>query len=254
MQNIWIVGASAGIGESLALKYAQNKNNVAISARNSQKLDEILLKMNEFSGQNSNNLSLPLDVCDKKQIENAFEEIIAKWGKIDLFIFMSGIYQPMKALEIDAKLAKETINVNLTSIFDFLPLLIAQMQKQKGGKIALTASVAGYRGLPNSLAYGASKAGLINLCETLNSELASENIEVCVINPGFVKTRLTDKNNFKMPFIIDANEAAEIIYREIKTKKFEIHFPKKFTFFMKILKILPNWLFLKITRKIAKNS
>jgi len=133
-----------------------------------------------------------------------------------------------------------------------LDVVIKKMLVQKSGHIALVASVAGYIGLPKSMSYGASKAALINLAETLYAELSHFNINVSVINPGFVKTRLTDLNNFKMPAIIEAEEAAQIIIKDLEAKKFEIHFPKKFTIWLKILRILPYSLMLFFTKKIAK--
>lgn len=252
MKNIWIIGASAGIGRDLALEYAKNGDNVAISARSSDDLNKLEKEIVKAQGLSKKfqNFNLPLDVLKKSEVKRSFNKIIKNWQKIDAFIYVSGIYKPMKSTEIDVEFAKKTIDINLTSVFDFLALIIPQMQKQKSGQIALTASVAGYRGLPNSLAYGASKAAMINLGETLYSELKPENIDISIICPGFVKTRLTDKNSFKMPAIITSEEAAKIIYRDLKKKKFEIHFPKKFTFFMKLLKIMPNWLFLKIAQKI----
>ncbi len=250
MKNIWIIGASSGIGRDLAIKYAKYGNNVIISARSEENLQELLRDMSKKSSVRQRHYAMAFDVTKPTKVKSVFKEIESKFKNIDLVIFMSGIYKPMSATKIDAKLAKDIINVNLTSVFDILALVIAKMEKQNYGHIALTASVAGYRGLPNSLAYGASKAGLINLAETLYSQLKSKNIDVSVINPGFVKTRLTDQNNFKMPFIIKTDKAAEIIYKELEKKKFEIHFPKKFTYIMKFLQILPNFIYLKLASKL----
>ncbi len=242
--NIWIIGASAGIGHQMALQYLQAGHNVAVSARDENSLN----KLREYK----NCLALPLDVVDEKAVKKSFEIILRKFQTIDLFIYGSAIYKPMKACEMDVEFAKKTIDVNLTSVFYFLDLVVKKMREQKSGHVALIASVAGYRGLPNSLAYGASKAGLINLAESLYAELKPCGIDVSVINPGFVKTRLTAQNNFKMPFLLEAKDAAKIIIKGLKAKKFEIHFPKKFTFFLKFLRILPNFLFLKIAMKIDK--
>jgi short-subunit dehydrogenase len=240
--NIWIVGASAGIGREMALQYLQAGHNVAISARDENALNEMR--------KHKNCLILPLDVVDEKAIKKSFEILLRKFQKIDLFIYGSAIYKPMKALQMDFEFAKKTIDVNLTSVFYFLDLVAKKMHEQKSGHIALIASVAGYRGLPNSLAYGASKAAMINLAESLYAELKPCGIDVSVINPGFVKTRLTAQNNFKMPFLLDTKSAASIIIKGLKAKKFEIHFPKKFTFFLKFLRILPNCLFLKIAMRL----
>jgi short-subunit dehydrogenase len=158
----------------------------------------------------------------------------------------------MSSYEIDLAEAKKINDVNFVGALNCLDVVIKKMVEKKSGHIALVASVAGYVGLPKSLAYGASKAALINLAETLYAELSHFNIDVSVINPGFVKTRLTDLNKFKMPAMIGTEEAAQIIVRELKAKKFEIHFPKKFTIWLKILKILPYSLIFFLTKRIDK--
>ena len=147
--------------------------------------------------------------------------------------------------------AKQTIDVNLNGFLNLLNVITPQMVKQKSGQIAVIASVAGYCGLPKSFAYGASKAALINLCEGIYPELQKHGIAISVINPGFVKTRLTDKNSFKMPFIISVKSAAEEIVKGLQKRQFEIHFPKKFTFFLKVLRLLPYRVFFFITKKIV---
>ena len=128
------------------------------------------------------------------------------------------------------------------------------MLDQQSGHIAVIASVAGYRGLPQSLAYGASKAGLINLCEGIYPELKAHNLNLSIINPGFVETRLTSKNKFAMPFIVSSKQASEYIYHDLESNKFEIHFPKKFTIIMKILRILPYQIYLKIITNIYQKN
>jgi short-subunit dehydrogenase len=247
----WIIGASHGIGESLAKKYFESGFDLAISARSEDKLKSI---RNEILSANQNSsgqiLVSKTDVSEAASIQSSADEIIAKFGRIDLVIFCSAIYQPTKAIGFDLDESLKTINVNLNGAFNLLHVILPQFTKQNSGHIAFVASVAGYRGLPQSFAYGASKAALINLCEGIYPELKRLNIDVSVINPGFVKTRLTDKNSFSMPFIITPQKAAEIIYQGLEAKKFEIHFPKIFTTFLKILRILPNFIFLKIVSKI----
>lgn len=235
--NIWIVGASAGIGRELALLYRDQGHNVVVSARNKEALEEIC---------DDKISALPFDVLDFEACQLAFDGVLARLGEIDLFIYNSGIYQPMNCDNFDVDYAKKTVAVNFSSIFHFLPRLV----EEKCPHIALTASVAGYFGLPNSMAYGASKAAMINLAQGLYGELKRKNIAISVINPGFVKTRLTDKNDFAMPFIIDAKQAAQIIAKGLARKKFEIHFLKKFTFLMKFLGLLPNFLLLAILKRI----
>jgi short-subunit dehydrogenase len=246
--NIWIIGASQGIGRELAISLARQNHNLAISARGESELQNLIA---QFPNP-ENHLCLPFDVLDAAKIKNSFDQIINKWQKIDLFIYASALYKPMAATAIDVDFAKQTLNVNFGALIDCLALIIPQMQKQKSGHIALIASVAGYRGLPNSFIYGASKAAMINLAETLYAELKPLNIAVSVINPGFVKTRLTAKNKFKMPFLITPEQAANEIIKGLEAKKFEIHFPKKFTYILKFLRIIPNFLFFKIAAKLTQ--
>ena len=245
--NIWIVGASHGIGKAVAEKYLAQGHKVAISARSSESLIAITSKSKVSK---LNYTVLPFDVLDRDAIKAAFNEIINCWQKIDLFIYGSAIYKPASINEIDTDYAKKTIDVNLTAVFDFLGLVIPHMVQNQSGHIALIASSAGYVGLPRSYAYGASKAAMINLAQGLYSELSENNIDISVINPGFVKTRLTDKNDFSMPFIITPDQAADSIIRGISKKKFDINFPFRFTFILKSIALLPNFMLLTILKMI----
>jgi len=247
----WIIGASHGIGEALAQKYFAAGFDLAISARSEEKLKSLrneILGGGKISGEI---LAVKTDVTETVSIQAAQDLIIEKFGKIDLVIFCSAVYYPTKAINFDLEKARETIDVNLVGALNLLHVILPQLTKQGDGHIAFIASVAGYRGLPQSFAYGASKAALINLCEGIYPELKRQNINLSVINPGFVKTRLTQKNLFSMPFIITSKQAADEIFRGLAAKKFEIHFPKKFTYLLKFLQILPNFLFLKIIKKIT---
>jgi short-subunit dehydrogenase len=160
----------------------------------------------------------------------------------------------MSIENFNLKFAQEIINVNLISALNFIELIIKKMLQQKTGHIAVISSVAGYRGLPNSMAYGASKAALTNLFEGIYPELKSNNIFLSIVNPGFVATELTAQNNFKMPFLISTKQASDYIYQGLERKDFEIHFPKKFTFIMKFLRILPIKIYLKVINYIYKKQ
>lgn len=245
--NIWIVGASHGIGRSVAEKYLEQGHKVAISARSSDALLEIVEKSKVSK---LDYMVLPLDVLDVNAIKASYQNIIRNWQKIDLFIYGSAVYKPSSINKIDTQFAKKTIDVNLTAIFDFLGLIIPHMQQNHSGHIALIASSAGYVGLPKSYAYGASKAAMINLAQGLYPELSNSNIDVSIVNPGFVKTRLTDKNNFTMPFIVTSNQAADCIIKGIAKKKFDINFPFKFTAILRSIAVLPNFLLLSILKNI----
>jgi short-subunit dehydrogenase len=239
----WSIGASSGIGEALAKELASRGETVCISARNADALHTL---HSSLSG--SGHVVLPLDVSDRQAVAQAAHVLSGKFPRIDRVIFMAGLYTPMAFGSIDLAEAERIIAVNLTSplyvIETMLPLLLAQ----GGGQIALCASVAGYRGLPKSQPYGATKAGLINLAESLASEVPKQ-IDVRVINPGFVESRLTDKNDFKMPMRISPEKAAKAIADGLNRSGFEIHFPKAFTRIMKLLSYLPNSLYFALMRR-----
>ncbi len=254
MKNCWIIGASSGIGYETAKKYYQQGWNVIISARRVEKLQS--LKQEIIPNENSSNQIeiFAFDVCDHQNFLNSSNQIFEKFSKIDLVIFAPAIYKPMTLKDFDLKLAQEILNINLNSALNFIDIIVKKMIFLQAGQIAVIASVAGYRGLPKSLAYGASKSGLINLFEGIYPELLANKIDLSIINPGFVKTDLTAKNNFKMPFLISSKQASDYIYQGLERKDFEIHFPKRFTFLMKILKILPNIFYLKFINYIYKND
>ena len=254
MKNCWIIGASHGIGEALAYKFYSQGHNLILSGRDVEKLDLIKrdLSQKNDSEKRLGKVSVSqLDVTNSESLAKSLAQIIAEFGKIDLVIFCSALYQPMSVIDFDLEMSKKIIDVNLSGFLNLLHLVVPQMVKQNAGHIAVIASVAGYCGLPKSFAYGASKAALINLCEGIYHELKQKNIALSLINPGFVKTRLTDQNSFSMPFIVSPDEASEEIYQGLNEKKFEIHFPKKFTFLLKFLRLLPYRFFFFLTKKIS---
>ncbi len=251
-KTCWIIGASHGIGEALAKKYFAHGFDLMISARNKQKLQQIREEILSQNLEAKNQILVSaLDVCDVDSLQKSCDEILQKASRIDLVIFASALYQPSLAMNFDLQKAQEIFAVNFGGALNLLHVILPKMRHQNFGHIGIIASVAGYCGLPKSLAYGASKAALINLCEGIYPELKAHNIDLSVINPGFVKTRLTAQNSFAMPFIVTPNQAADKIYEGLEAKKFEIHFPKRFTYFLKFLRILPNFIFLKIIKKIS---
>ncbi|MCE2687425.1 MAG: SDR family NAD(P)-dependent oxidoreductase [Rickettsiales bacterium] len=259
--NIIIVGSSYGIGKELAKQYFsqlinENKGgSLTLIARDIKALNELRNELNQNNNQSKTVRVIVAGIDVTKQEEfTYFLQNTVKQQKTDLFIYCAGVYSPNNLANIDLKIANQTIAINFTAIASALSIIIPQMKIQKSGQIVLFGSVAGYRGLPNSGFYGATKAGIINLAETLYTELKPYNIAVSLVNPGFVKTRLTDANNFKMPCLISANEASSHIIKGINQKDFEIHFPKKFTLLMKLIKILPNKVFFKLSTKLLKNN
>lgn len=243
-RRIWIIGASHGIGEKLAHELANAGATVIASGRSKPKLKKLC---EELGG--SDHLCLPVDVQDERQVRDALRTLTNHYGVLDCIIYMAGVYNPSHAWNFDLRDARDTVNINLTGIFTVLAAVVPEFIRQRQGHIVLAGSVAGYRGLPGALAYGASKAAIINLAETLHNDLADRNIRVQLISPGFVETRLTDKNSFAMPCKITPEDAAIEIRKGLESNSFEIHFPKRFTYAMKLLRILPNWLYLWVAKR-----
>lgn len=246
-KKIWIIGASSGIGEELALQLSKLGAILTISARSNSNLEKLHKKLHG----GKNHLQIALDVCDLKSMADAYKIIKQKHGGVDCVIYNAGIYEPMNVANFDLLQAQKIVNINFEGALRTLSLLLEDYISQKSGHLVFVASVAGYRGLANSLAYGASKAALINLAESLKIDLSPYNVKVQLVNPGFVKTRLTDKNKFKMPFIITAHKAAQEIINGMKSNKFEIHFPKRFTFILKFLTILPYKIYFRLIKNFS---
>ena len=245
----WIIGASSGIGKALAQRLSRDGYCLALSARSAVPLKKVLEELPK-GGKNS---SYPCDVSKLTTLEAAYKNILKAHGKVDLMVFAAGIYTPMPLTKYDHKKSLETVNVNLIGALNtFEVLKKAAISKDHPLHLVWIGSVAGYRGLPNSSAYGMSKAGLIAFAEIQHTELKDLNTKVQLVSPGFVKTRLTDKNAFEMPMIISAEQAADYIGNGIQSNKFDISFPPLFAFTMKILRILPDFLFFKIAKKMQK--
>jgi NAD(P)-dependent dehydrogenase (short-subunit alcohol dehydrogenase family) len=191
------------------------------------------------------------DVTDRASLKRAFGEVRTAFGEIDVAIINAGTHQPVRAWELDAEAAEKLVQVNLVGAINAAALLAPYFAQRSGGRIALTASVAGYGGLPTGLVYGATKAALINFTETLYLDLAPRGVAVHLINPGFVKTPLTDLNDFKMPALIEADEAAREILAGIARGEFEIHFPKRFTRALKWLNLLPYRAYFPLVHRIT---
>jgi short-subunit dehydrogenase len=232
-KNILVIGGSFGIGEELCKELSDLGASLAIVARSKDKIDSLC------STINGNHLSIASDVSKKSDLDKLSTTLSKKWKKIDIIIFCVGAYQPMNIDNFDLQTAENIININLNSFLNFIASFLPSLKKKKIAHLAIISSVAGYFGMPNSLAYGASKAALSNLSESLFYELKQYETKVQLINPGFVKTRLTDQNDFKMPGIISANKAAKIIIKQLPKNRFEIKFPFVFTSLMRILSILP---------------
>ena len=245
-KTIWITGASTGIGRALAIKFAKNGWNVAASARR-----ENLLK--ELEELNQDIYSFPLDVTDKEKCKEVFKKIEDKFKTIDISFFSTGTWDPGKEKEIDVEQIENVIKVNFFGTLNCIKSVEKYYRNKKSGHISIVSSIAGYRGLPNSTGYGPSKSALNNLAESLFFDFKRYGVRVSLISPGFIKTPMTDKNDFKMPFLRTTDFAADKIYEGlVNSNKFEIHFPKQLTLILKLLRILPYSLYLKLISKLTK--
>ena len=245
-KTIWITGASTGIGKALAIKFAQNGWNVAASARRENLL-------NELEESSKNIYSFPLDVTDKERCKEVFKEIVDKFKSVDISFFSTGTWDPKKEKEIDIEQIENVMKVNFFGTLNCIKSVEKYYRERKNGHISIVSSIAGYRGLPNSTGYGPSKSALNNLAESLFFDFKRYGVRVSLISPGFIKTPMTDKNDFKMPFLKTVEYAAEKIFEGLtKTKKFEIHFPKQLTLILKFLKILPNSCYLSLVSRLTK--
>jgi short-subunit dehydrogenase len=245
-KKIWITGASSGIGRSLAIKFANEGWKVAASARR-----ENLLK--ELSNKYPNIESFPLDVTDINKCNSVFKEIIEKFENIEICVFGTGIHDPKSEKKFNLDKIKKIMEVNFFGAMNSINSVYNYYNEKKSGQISIISSVAGYRGLPAAGAYCASKSALTSFAESLHFEMKRKNVRVSLISPGFIKTPMTDQNDFPMPMIKSPEFAAEQIYIGlIKKKGFEIHFPKIFTYMMKFLRILPSSIYFRFLEKGMK--
>ena len=245
-KNVWITGASSGIGKELAIKFAREGWQVAASARR-----ENLLK--DLNNQNPNIYSFPLDVRNENESKNTFQNIIKKFQTIDISVFCTGMHDPDAEKKLSSEKIREIMETNFFGTLNCIMAVNTYFRERKNGHIAIVSSVAGYRGLPAASGYCASKSALISLAESLYFDFKRYNVKVSVINPGFIKTPMTDKNKFPMPMIKSAEFAAEKMFTGLTKKNvFEIHFPLAFTIIMKLLKIMPNWLYFLLVKKGMK--
>jgi len=244
-KKIWITGASSGIGKALAKKFALEGWKVAVSARRKEILDDM--------ANNENISSYPLDVTNQDQVNNISEKIIDDFGGLNLCVFSSGTYDPKLEQEINIKQNKFVMETNFFGVLHCIKSIEKYFKDKKNGHISIVSSVAAYRGLPNSSGYGPSKAALTNLSESLYFDFKKHNVRISLISPGFIKTPLTDKNEFPMPFIKTPEFAANKMYDGLtKGSAFEIHFPKELTLLLKVLRILPYRIYLFLINKFVK--
>jgi short-subunit dehydrogenase len=243
-QRVWVIGASSGIGAETARKLLGRGARLAISARNKTGLQKIAQGYAET-------LILPLDITEHLSVIAARDQLLASWGGVDLVLIVAGSYNKMRADSFNLAIANQLVDINLRGTLNCLDAVLPTLLAQGNGGLGIVASVAGLSGLPEALIYGPTKAALINLCEALYLDLRPRGINVYLTNPGFVDTPLTAGNDFPMPAIITSEKAAEELLRGIEHGEFHIHFPRRFTHWLRLLRLLPYrwyfWLIHKVT-------
>ncbi len=244
----WITGASQGIGRALALELVARGWRVAASARSVDKLAALEAEVAPDTGAI---VAFALDVRDPKACAAALKRIEAEMGPVDLGVLNAGTHRPMTAESFDVEGVRALVDLNLMGTVNVLAPLLQRMRGRDQGQVAIVASLSGYRGLPTASGYGASKAALINLCEALKLDLAQTGVKIQVVNPGFVRTPLTDRNPFPMPDLISAERAARYLADGLEGASFEIRFPPRFALLMGLLRILPYRLYFPLIRRIT---
>lgn len=243
-RRVWLVGASTGIGRALATQLHALGAQVILSARNREALES-------FVQEHPGSVSLPLNVTDRVAVQEAAKVLLAM-GPLDVVCYCAGYFHPMRATTLDLDDMLRHHEVNTVGALHVLDAVVPSMIQRRAGHFSLISSVAGFRGLPLSLAYGPTKAALINLAEALYLDLHTHGVGVSLINPGFVDTPLTAQNDFTMPALITPDEAAKAIVQGWTRGEFEIHFPKRFTRVMKLLRLLPYRLYFAAVRRLTQ--
>jgi NAD(P)-dependent dehydrogenase (short-subunit alcohol dehydrogenase family) len=244
-KRIWITGASSGIGRELALHYARAGNTVAVSARRRQELETLA------AGLPGRIAAFPVDVTDAAAMAACVAAIETALGPLDLVILNAGIYAKAGIDLFDLALFRRHVEINYMGVVNGIAAILPRFLARGGGQIAVTSSVAGYRGLPQAAAYGPTKAALINLCESLKPDLDRRGVRISIVNPGFVKTPMTEPNTFPMPFLMAPDAAARRIAAGLDAGKFEVAFPRRFTFMLKLARMLPYGLYFRLVRRLT---
>ena len=248
---VWITGASSGIGRQLALLYAKSGYDVLASARTQSALDELVVEASELNGTIR---ALALDVQHIDQVENTVRDMEDGQALPGLIILNAGYYEPVGIESMTWEHFHKTVDVNYLGVVRCLTAMLPHFRQARTGHVAIVSSVAGYSGLPRAAAYGSSKAALIHLCESIKPECERDGIKLSMVNPGFVRTPLTDKNSFNMPFLLEVEDAAKRVKAGLDKHRFEVHFPRRFSLILKFLRLLPYPVYLLLTRRLLKQQ
>lgn len=243
-----IIGASAGIGRALALRLARHGDEVVVASRNQAPLEALRTENPDCAERIHPRV---MDVTDFEALKQAVESVEASVGPIRVCIMNAGEYEQVSADDMDPAVFERIHRVNYLGAVNAVAAVWPLMRQRGTGQILLTGSLSAYRGLPKAAAYGSSKAAMVSFAESLRPEFARSGVQLRVINPGFVKTRLTAKNKFRMPQLLTPEQAADCIYRELGRPGFEIAFPKRLTYTLKLLRLLPYRLYFRVTGRMV---
>jgi len=246
---VWVTGASAGIGRAVVVELVRRGARVIASARNEQALNELA---RECGGDRV--VVLPLDVANRQANLRAAETIRQQFGGLDIAFLNAGICEYVDVAKFDSSMFERTMQTNFLSMVYGIEAMLPLLRAGRHPQLVGMSSTVAYRGLPRAEAYGASKAAIKHLFESLDLDLIKDGIAVSVVCPGFVRTPLTDRNDFPMPFRIEAEEAACRIVDGIEAKKPEIHFPKRFSLLLKLLSLLPHRLYVMACSRMVRSS
>jgi NADP-dependent 3-hydroxy acid dehydrogenase YdfG len=235
-KRYWLVGASDGLGAALAQRMSKAGAHVIVSARSEDKLRAVVESLPTEGSMQA------VDVSDDASVIAAAEAI----GQIDGVVYLAGVYWPFAAQDWNAEEANAMADINFTGLMRVMGRVVPQFVTRDAGHIVITGSLSGFRGLPGSIGYTASKAGTMSLAECMYADLRGTGVDVQLANPGFIKTQLTDKNDFKMPFIMTPDEAAEHMFRHMNSSAFKNSFPTLFSWVFRGGQFLPDWLYYRI--------
>ncbi|MFN4057777.1 MAG: SDR family NAD(P)-dependent oxidoreductase [Roseinatronobacter sp.] len=235
-KTYWLVGASEGLGRALAQQLAAAGAIVIVSARNADALADLAASLP------NNARAVAVDVADCASVVAAAEQV----GPVDGLVWLAGVYWPMPAQEWNAEQVEAMCDINLTGAARVLGQVVPAMVKRGKGHVVITGSLSGYRGLPGSIGYSSSKAGVMHLAEAMYCDLRGTGVDVQLANPGFIRTRLTAKNDFKMPFLMEPEQAAAAMMTLMRSRKFQRAFPRLFSLFFRGGNFLPDWAYYRI--------
>ena len=235
-KTYWLVGASDGLGAALAQKLGAAGAHVILSARSEDKLVALAA---ELPGEAR---AVAMDVADMESVLRAAKKV----GDVDGVVFLAGVYWPMKAQDWDVEAANAMADINFTGMMRVMGVVVPPMVTRNDGHIVITGSLSGFRGLPGAIGYAASKAGTMSLAESMYADLRKTDVTVQLANPGFIRTRLTDKNNFNMPFIMEPDQAADEMMAHMRSNRFKKSFPTVFSWLFRLSQFMPDWMYYRL--------